>query len=78
MTTSSPSVKTIILTAPPGWGKTRNAEALGTELGCTYVLDDWDPRTGTLYENTLHLTNVPPEQIAQRGRDITLVARGWS
>jgi hypothetical protein len=78
MTTLSPSVKPVILTAPPGWGKTRNAEALRTELGCASVVDNWNPHTGYLTADTLHLTNAPPREVIEAGRvAATLVSRGW-
>ena len=71
-------MKTIILTAPPGWGKTRNAEALRQEFGCRLVVDGWKPTHATV-EGALHLTNVHPQQIPS-GYLLTaeLVSRGWS
>lgn len=71
-------MKTIILTAPQGWGKTRNAQELCAEFGCNQVVDDWHPDHATV-EGALHLTNVHPQQIPE-GYLLTaeLVSRGWS
>lgn len=70
-------MKTIILTAPQGWGKTRNAETLRQEFQCTQVVEEWRPGHCTV-EGALHLTNVPPSEI-DPGYLLTadLVARGW-
>lgn len=74
---NTPLSKTTILTAPAGWGKTRNAAALATEFGCTQVVDEWTPGHCTV-EGALHLTNVPAQEI-DAGYLLTaqLVSRGW-
>lgn len=70
-------VKTTILTAPAGWGKTRNAQALCKELGCTSVVDNWVPGT-PLTTGALHLTNTPPVEFRNHKPEwATLVLRGW-
>ncbi len=70
-------MKTIILTAPQGWGKTRKAQALRQELGCTSVVDDWylgDP----LKPGALHLTNAHPGCLRNNEPEpYKLVVRGW-
>jgi len=33
---------TVVISAPQGAGKTRNAEALRVMFGCTSVVDGWD------------------------------------
>ena len=69
--------KTIILTAPQGWGKTRNAQALRTELGCSRVWDQWHPPM-PIRPGTLHLTNVQAQHIdAAYMLQADLVSRGW-
>jgi hypothetical protein len=71
------TVKTIILTAPQGWGKTTNAEALRQEFGCNRVVDNWKPMDCT-FEGALHLTNTPPHQIPDGWLlHAELVERGW-
>ena len=71
-------MKTIILTAPQAWGKTRNAEALRKELGCARVVDDWYPPMG-ITSGSLHLTNVHPSQL-DPGYMLSAeqVSRGWA
>lgn len=71
-------MKTVILTAPPGWGKTRTASRLRTTLGCTVVVDDWRP-SQSLTPGALHLTNVPPEQLSHTLRkQASVVSHGWA
>lgn len=71
-------LKTIILTAPQGWGKTCNAEALRQEFGCTSVEDGWNPHSSPIIVGALHLTNAPPAEILECGRIIAkVVSRGW-
>lgn len=73
--------RTVILTAPQGWGKTRNAAALTRELGCKHVIDDWEPRGGRITRGALHLTNVSADELRacfQIPQDVQIVARGWS
>ncbi|EJL77338.1 hypothetical protein PMI15_04660 [Polaromonas sp. CF318] len=69
--------KTIIFSAPQGWGKTRNKAKLRAEFGCKQVIDGWsldDP----IQKNGLHLTNVPPGQFRNNKPELyTLVSRGW-
>lgn len=71
------SLKTVILTAPCGWGKTNNAEALQAEFGCKSLVDPWGPNM-PIKRGALHLTNVPPSYFRNNkpGR-FTLVSRGW-
>ena len=70
-------MKTIILTAPQGWGKSRNAEALRQEHGCTSIVDDWFPPMAITL-GALHLTNVQPEHINPPYMlHADLVSRGW-
>lgn len=71
-------MKTIILTAPQAWGKTRNAEALREELGCASVVDDWYPPMA-ITSGALHLTNVHASHIdAGYLLSAELVSRGWA
>lgn len=73
-----PSHKTIILTAPQGWGKTRDKARLRAEFGCKQVVDGWsmgDP----IQKNALHLTNVPPTEFRNNKPELfKLVSRGWA
>lgn len=70
-------MKTIILTAPQGWGKTRNAEALRTELGCSTVVDEWYPPMAITL-GALHLTHVQAQHIDPAYMlHADLVSRGW-
>lgn len=67
----------IILSAPQGWGKTRQAEALKREFGCTSVVDDWHPRKH-LTPGALHLTNMHPGDLEDWGFDVQEIERrGW-
>jgi hypothetical protein len=66
-----------ILTAPQGWGKTRNAEALRIEHGCVSVVDEWHPPM-PITSGALHLTNVAPHHIsAGYMLGAKLVSHGW-
>ena len=67
--------KTVILSAPQAWGKTRNQQALQQEFGCTSTVDEWSPGQ-PLHPGALHLTNTHPSQIFALGR-AKLVSRGW-
>lgn len=71
-------LKTIILTTPQGWGKTRNAQALCKEFGCTRVVDNWVYGT-QLTPGALHLTNKHPAEFRNNKPElVTLVSRGWN
>lgn len=77
---SSPSSKTVILSAPPAWGKTRNALQLQREFGCAQVVDDWEPRGGRFTPGALHLTNVSPSELQACFNvppSVRVVGRGW-
>lgn len=70
--------KTVILTAPQGWGKTRNATALQTEHGCIKVVDNWAAHQPVI-RGALHLTNTNPTELdkAAMGLGAIIVSRGW-
>lgn len=71
-------LKTIILTAPQAWGKTRNAQALRQELGCTRVVDEWH-HGKAITPGALHLTNEHPATFGNNKPGLyTLVSRGWT
>lgn len=68
---------TIILSAPQGWGKTRQKAALQVEFKCHRVIDDWHPSLGTC-PGALHLTSMHPTDLEDFGiapEDIH--RRGW-
>ncbi len=68
---------TIILSAPQGWGKTRQKAALQVEFKCHRVIDDWHPSLGTC-PGALHLTSMHPGDLEDFGiapEDIH--RRGW-
>jgi hypothetical protein len=50
------SYKTVILSLPPGLGKTTVGAALARKLGCTSIVDEWSPKYGVV-PGALHLTN---------------------
>lgn len=67
----------IILSAPQGWGKTRQADQLQAEFNCRHVVDEWHPCMG-LRPGALHLTSMHPGDIEDFGipaEDIH--RRGW-
>ncbi len=68
------SKQAIILTAPQGWGKTRQASALMQQHGCAEVVDDWHPNQ-PLRAGALHLTNLPPADLEPLRSNV--VAHGW-
>lgn len=71
------SLKTVILTAPAGWGKTTQAQALQAEFGCKSLVDPWSP-TMPITPGAMHLTNVPPRHFRNNKPErFTLVSRGW-
>jgi len=75
-------LKTIILSAPPGWGKTCNAEALRQEFHCNCVVDEWRPGL-PVTRGALHLTNVHGSAIVayvkiDHEAGVQLVTRGWA
>lgn len=74
---SAAPAPTIILSAPQGWGKTRQKAALQVEFNCRHVIDNWHPRMGTC-PGALHLTSMHPGDLEDFGiapEDIH--RRGW-
>jgi hypothetical protein len=72
-------LKTTILSAPQGWGKSSNAAALQAEFGCSMLIDDWHPGQN-IWPNALHLTNAQAEEITATtppDQQIRVVERGW-
>lgn len=68
---------TIILSAPQGWGKTRQKYQLQVEFKCLRVVDDWHPNLG-ICPGALHLTSMHPGDLEDFGiapEDIH--RRGW-
>lgn len=55
---SAPPTKAVVLSLPPGFGKSRIAPALARRLGCTAIVDEWTP-TNQLTPGALHITNDP-------------------
>lgn len=73
----NPSLKSIIFSAPQGWGKTRHAGKLKAELGCLSVVDEWRPGQ-PVTDGALHLTNVPLVSREVPGDvDCTVITVGW-
>lgn len=54
---SGSPLKTTILALPQGYGKTSMASALADKLGCTSIVDEWNPKV-PLTPGALHLTNM--------------------
>lgn len=67
--------KTVVFSAPEGWGKTRNAPQLAAEFGCKHWRDGWAPGV-PLSTGCIHFTNVHPSQIPPLP-GIRVVNRGW-
>lgn len=70
----------VVFSAPPGWGKTRHAQALMRQYGCTSVVDNWKLDT-PLVAGALHLTNIPATTtLVQhlRAQQFKLITQGWS
>lgn len=59
----------VIVIAPQGASKTRNAEALAARFGCTSIVDEWDG-VSELQPGTLALTNVGLAVEAQPAREV--------
>ena len=57
--------KTAIFSAPAGFGKSTIAHAMAAFIGCTHVVEEWDPATPAVL-GALHLTSSP------------LPAQGWT
>lgn len=71
--------KTVILSAPQGYGKTTRADALMKAHHCCCVIDEWHPQM-PLTSGALHLTNIHPEKLADqiKGLDFDqLITAGW-
>lgn len=69
--------KTVIFTAPAGWGKTTNAAGLQAEFGCSLLVDEWQA-TDDITKGALHLTNHPPHELQAVARRVTVICRGWN
>lgn len=68
---------TIILSAPQGWGKTRQKYQLQVEFKCRHVIDDWHPNLGTC-PGALHLTSMHPSDLEGYGIAPEVIhSRGW-
>jgi len=71
--------KTVILTAPQGSGKSRDAEAMRIKLGCTAIVEEWGTHLA-ITPGALHLTNEPPDVLLAYGLDYQadIVVNGWT
>lgn len=74
-------VKSVVFSAPHGWGKTRNKAALQNALGCVGVVDDWRP--GMRGEpGALHLTTATPDDLTRwpgsTDQNVVIVTSGWT
>lgn len=67
--------KTIILTAPQGWGKTRHAQQWMSRYGCNSVVDEWFPGQA-MKAGALHLTSAHPNELAHV--HCKVVSHGWT
>lgn len=54
-------MKTVILYAPQGWGKSTHAELFRLAFGCESVVDEYAPQD-PLTPGALHLTNCVPTE----------------
>jgi hypothetical protein len=66
--------RTIIFSAPAGWGKTTKAEELRKEFGCVDVIDDWTSRQ-PIKVGYLHLTTEPVVSTTHPRAEV--IRRGW-
>ena len=66
----------VVFTAPQGWGKTRDAKHLLKLFGLNRLVDDWTPGM-PVQDRTLHLTNVPPEELERLQLQCRVIAKGW-
>lgn len=65
----------VIFSAPQGWGKSRNAQALMQEFGCTSVVENWWPGQPVKH-CALHLTHAPRSELKATARCHPVVVRG--
>jgi hypothetical protein len=69
--------KTIILTAPQGFGKTIRAEEYRQHYGCTSIVDDWHHGM-SVTSGALHLTNQDPSTFPDiPTKAYELISIGW-
>lgn len=69
----------VVFSAPQGWGKTRHAQALMKQYGCTSVVDNWMPHM-PLVNGAIHLTNMPPSPTLVRhlrSYEYQFISQGW-
>lgn len=66
----------VVFTAPQGWGKTRDAKHLLKFVGLDRLVDDWMPGM-PIQDRTLHLTNVPPDELVRLQLSCRVIAKGW-
>ena len=59
----------VIVIAPQGTGKTRNAAALAARFGCNCIVDEWDG-VSELQPGTLALTNMGLPVESQPAREV--------
>lgn len=79
MTTPIKKVRTVIFSAPAGWGKTKSADELRRVYGCESVVDGWSPESD-ITPGALHLTNAEPMSIPRSliYEGVSIVSRGWN
>lgn len=70
--------KTVILTAPQGSGKSRDAEAMRIKLGCTKIVEEWGLHH-SLTPGALHLTNEHPNMLlaCDLNSQADIIVNGW-
>lgn len=55
--------RAVVVVAPEGAGKTKNASRIATALGCSRIVDDWNGKQ-PLQPGELALTNMPRDQVS--------------
>lgn len=68
--------RTVVFSAPQGWGKSMRAKELQAEFGCASVVDYWYP-PAPFTKGALHLTHCPPKDLKAVSRIHTVIGRGW-
>jgi hypothetical protein len=64
--------KTVILSAPSGWGKTRLEQVLRKGFGCQRVVDEWAPDM-PITAGALHLTNCDLNKLPPSTEAVTVL-----
>lgn len=67
------SVTSVIVCGRPGCGKTRDAMKIRNHFGLTWIIDNWEARTGIVSNDRLYLSNLPMSELRRKHRRAMII-----